>query len=223
MSTLKRYVPFPTWRLHLTLFYTGVILAVGLAAMPEASALQVSPTTLTFQAVQGGTSPPSQIVNVFKSTNHLVSWHSSESGNATWVNVSPATGIIARSAQVSVSVNPAGLAVGTYATTVTFTATKGASVSLPVTFTVAAASSSPPSSSAATLTWNPDTSTNLAGYKLYVGTASGVYSSSISLGNVTSYTVPNLLIGNTYYFAVTAYNNSGIESGFSNEVSKSIY
>jgi fibronectin type 3 domain-containing protein len=119
-----------------------------------------------------------------------------------------------------VSANPAGLAVGTYTSTVT----NGAHVSLPVMFTVTAASSSPPSSnSTATLTWNADTSTNLAGYKVYFGTASGVYHSSISVGNVTSYTVPNLAVGNTYFFAVTAYNGSGIESGFSNEVSKSIY
>jgi fibronectin type 3 domain-containing protein len=122
------------------------------------------------------------------------------------------------------SVNPAGLAVGTYGTVVTFTMTNGASVSLPVTLTVTAASPSPPSSnSTATLTWNADTSTNLAGNKVYLGTASGVYSSSFSVGNVTSYTVPNLAVGNTYFFAVTAYNGSGIESGFSNEVSKSVY
>ena len=79
------------------------------------------------------------------------------------------------------------------------------------------------SGSTATLTWNPSTSTNLAGYKVYRGTASGGYSSSITVGNVTSYTVSNLGVGSTYYFAVTGYNTSGIESGFSNEVSKSIY
>jgi fibronectin type III domain protein len=86
-----------------------------------------------------------------------------------------------------------------------------------------AGSSSPPSSSTATLTWNPDTSTNLAGYTVYQGTASGMYSSSTNIGIVTSYTVPNLGVGTTYYFAVKAYNGTGIESGFSNEVSKSIY
>jgi hypothetical protein len=40
---------------------------------------------------------------------------------------------------------------------------------------------------------------------------------------VPSYTISNLGIGSTYYFAVTEYNTSGLESGFSNEVSKSIY
>ena len=224
MSSLKRYLSFPIWRLHIAPLFTGVVLTVSLAAMPEVWALQVSPTALTFKTVQGGTTPPSQIVKVFKNNNRLVSWRSSEGGNATWVNISPATGIIAHSTQVSVSVNPAGLAVGTYTTTVTFTVTNGASVSLPVTLTVTSGSSSPSSSSGtATLTWNPDTSTNLAGYTVYQGTASGVYSSSTNVGNVTSYTVTNLGVGTTYYFAVKAYNGSGIESGFSNEVSKSIY
>jgi hypothetical protein len=65
MSSLKRFLAFPTWRLYIALSCTGVVLAVSLAALPEAWALQVSPTTLTFQAVQGGTKPPSQIVKVF--------------------------------------------------------------------------------------------------------------------------------------------------------------
>ena len=222
MSSLKRYFLFPIWRLHIAPLFTGMVLTVSLAAMPDAWALQVSPTTLSFQAVQGGGIPPSQIVNVRKNTNHMVIWSSSD--NAAWVTISPTMGMIAHSAQVSVSVNPAGLSVGTYTATVKITTANGGRISVPVTLTVTAGGSSPSSSSGtATLTWNPDPSTNLAGYKVYLGTASGVYSSSTSVGNVTSYTVPNLGIGNTYYFAVTAYNSNGIESGFSNEVSKSIY
>jgi hypothetical protein len=221
MSTLKRQCQ--TGRVRDALLYIGVVLAISVSVLPDAWALQVSPTMLTFQAVQGGATPPSQIVNVLKNTNRNVIWTSTDT--AAWVTVTPTMGMITHSAQVAVSVNPAGLSAGTYTARVTITTATGAHVSVPVALTVtAASSSSPPSSnSTATLTWNADTSTNLAGYKVHFGTASGVYSSSISLGNVTSYTVTNLLIGNTYYFAVTAYNNSGIESGFSNEVSKSIY
>jgi len=211
MSTLKQY-----------LLCTGLVITVALAAIPDALALQASPTTLSFQAVQGGKILPSQIVNVLKNSNNMVIWSSRD--NAAWITVSPTMGMIARSAQVSVSVNPAGLSVGTYTAIVTITAANGGRISVPVTLTVTAGSSSQPSGhSTATLTWNPDASTNLAGYKVYLGTSSGVYSSSVSVGNVTSYTVSNLGVGNTYYFAVTAYNSSGVESGFSNEVSKSIY
>ncbi|MFN8008609.1 MAG: dockerin type I domain-containing protein [Terriglobia bacterium] len=69
-----------------------------------------------------------------------------------------------------------------------------------------------------TLSWNPNTESNLAGYKIYFGTSSANLSSSINVGNVTTYTVTGLTFGTTYYFAATAYNASGSESGFSNMV-----
>jgi hypothetical protein len=69
------------------------------------------------------------------------------------------------------------------------------------------------------LAWDlPTTATNLAGYKLYYGQARGSYSTSITVGKQTSYTVSGLTDGQTYYFAATAYDSSGRESGYSNEV-----
>src|SRR5205085_7771374 len=70
-----------------------------------------------------------------------------------------------------------------------------------------------------TLAWDPNTESDLAGYKVYIGTASGVYTTTIDVGNVTTYTVTGLAPGATYYFVVTAYDTGGLESGFSNEVS----
>ena len=215
---------------------TGVILALSVLAVPHAWALDAAPTMLSFQAVQGGTNPPSQFVNILKNNDRTLSWSSND--NATWASVSPTTGSITNSAQISVSVNPTGLAAGTYTGTVTVSVRKGGNISVPVTLTVASGSttSSPPLTSSPTLSgssgntvttvtlgWDPSTSTNLAGYKVYVGTSSGAYSSSLDVGNVTSYAVTNLGVGSTYYFAVTAYNASHIESSFSNEISKSIY
>lgn len=79
------------------------------------------------------------------------------------------------------------------------------------------------------LTWGaPTTNTNgtsltdLAGYRLYYGTAPGSYSSSLTVGNVTTYTVTGLTSGATYYFATAAYNAAGTESGKSNELSVAI-
>ena len=226
ITGLTRHLQFQARRRSGGLLCIGLILAVSLSSLPNAWALQAAPTTLSFQAVQGGASPSSQILNVLKNNDHTVSWSSKD--NATWLIVSPTTGSITNSAQISVSVNPAGLAAGTYAATVTVTATKGGSISVPVTFTVTSGSttglkSTSSSVGTVTLTWDPSTVTNLAGYKIYIGTASGGYGSPITVGNVTSYTISNLGIGSTYYFAVTDYNTSGVESGFSNEVSKSIY
>jgi hypothetical protein len=71
------------------------------------------------------------------------------------------------------------------------------------------------------LAWDASTSPNIAGYKVYVGTASRTYGAPIQIGNQTTYTVTGLGTG-TYYFAVSAFNTSGNESGFSNEISTAI-
>ena len=64
------------------------------------------------------------------------------------------------------------------------------------------------------LTWDASTSTNVAGYKLYVGMTSGTYGSPIDVGNSLTYTVTGLAKGVTYYFAATAYNATGRERIF---------
>jgi len=83
-----------------------------------------------------------------------------------------------------------------------------------------------PSPGSVTLTWTANRETDLAGYKVYVGTASGTYSfpgSAFVIGKVTSYTLSNLPMGQTYFFAISAYNSAGNESLLSAEVSKSLF
>jgi hypothetical protein len=72
-----------------------------------------------------------------------------------------------------------------------------------------------------TLAWDANTEADLAGYKIYFGTASRSYGAPIVIGTQTTYTITGLASG-TYYFAVTAYNTAGLESSFSNEVSATI-
>lgn len=74
----------------------------------------------------------------------------------------------------------------------------------------------------ATLTWNPNTESDLAGYRVYQGTITGQYGPPTDVGLSTTYTVtlPQLTIDQTYYFAVSAYDLAGNESGKSSEVSK---
>jgi hypothetical protein len=69
------------------------------------------------------------------------------------------------------------------------------------------------------LAWNANTESDLAGYKIHYGTSSTNLTSSVNAGNVTNYTVTGLSLGTTYFFAATAYDASGTESGFSNIVS----
>lgn len=56
-----------------------------------------------------------------------------------------------------------------------------------------------------------------------MGKTSGSYGAPVGVGKMTQYTVKNLVQGSTYFFTVTAYSTSGLESTYSNEVSKSIY
>ncbi len=74
----------------------------------------------------------------------------------------------------------------------------------------------------ATVRWQANTEPDLEEYRVYYGTSSRNYGPGIPVGKVTSYTINNLEEGKTYYFAVTAVDTAGNESGFSQEVSKTI-
>ncbi len=195
----------------------AVIILIGLGPISECSALTVNPTTLTFEAVQGAANPPDQTLSVYRKRTNQTSLTNSE--NASWITVSPTATPMTTTAQITVAVNTSGLAAGTYDTTITIKIGTKATRTVPVTLTV-----SPPPSATATarLAWDPVSDTTLAGYKIYIGTASGLYTRTITVGNLTSHTVDSLNTRTTYYFAVTAYNSAG-ESAPSNEVSKSIY
>jgi hypothetical protein len=67
------------------------------------------------------------------------------------------------------------------------------------------------------LNWNPNTDPSIAGYNVYYGSSSGVYTNVINVGNSTNTVVDGLVEGQTYYFAVTAYTFDALESDFSAE------
>jgi hypothetical protein len=73
-----------------------------------------------------------------------------------------------------------------------------------------------------TLNWTASASSNVAGYNLYYGTTSANLTGGINVGNVTSYAMTGLSPGTTYYFAATAYDASGDQSGDSNQVSYTV-
>jgi PKD repeat protein len=67
------------------------------------------------------------------------------------------------------------------------------------------------------LGWEAST-TPVDGYQVYYGLSSGDYDVTLDVGNALSVAINGLVAGLTYYFAVTAYNRSGHESAFSDEV-----
>jgi hypothetical protein len=73
-----------------------------------------------------------------------------------------------------------------------------------------------------TLAWDPNQEPNLAGYRIYWGTATRQYDYSVNLGNVTSYRFTGLTEGQSYFITITAYDTRNNESGFSNEVIYSV-
>jgi len=88
-----------------------------------------------------------------------------------------------------------------------------------------------PTNGAATLNWLPPTENmdgsaleDLAGYKIYYGTSPNSFPNVISISNpgLSSFVIENLPANITYYFSITALNSNGIESRFSNIVSKNI-
>jgi hypothetical protein len=84
--------------------------------------------------------------------------------------------------------------------------TAGLSVTLPGPYSVA-------------LAWDRSPDSSVTGYRVYYGTASGKYTNSVTVGNVTTNTVPGLEAGVTYFFAIIGFTASGIESASSNEIS----
>jgi hypothetical protein len=68
------------------------------------------------------------------------------------------------------------------------------------------------------VSWSNNSESDLAGYKIYYGQASRNYQWYIDAGNATSTQITNLNSGTTYYLAVTAYDRTGNESAYSQEV-----
>ena len=77
-------------------------------------------------------------------------------------------------------------------------------------------------SDSATLQWAANLEPDLAGYRIYHGTTSGIYGISQTVGKTPTYQYTNLESNKTHYFTVTAYDTSGNESLPSSEVSKTI-
>jgi hypothetical protein len=86
------------------------------------------------------------------------------------------------------------------------------------------------STGSATLSWTPpaqntdgSTLTNLAGYRVYWSRVQGNFPNSVTLDNpgLTSYVVDQLTPG-PWYFVVTALNDRGAESPYSNVASKMV-
>ncbi len=191
------------------------------APMPTISQ---SPTVLTFSAEEGAPTLDSQLLNIQNTGGSTLSWSLLE--NASWLHLGATSGTTTTETDsVNVSVDTNGLAAGSYSATVSVVAQDASNspVQVPVSLTIAAAPPPPPTDTSATLSWDPNTEEDLAGYNVYVGMAPGDYDPPTHVGTVTSHEIQNLTPGYTYYFTVTAIDTAGNESPKPPERSKSIY
>jgi hypothetical protein len=212
-----------TYNTTVTLSATGataktVPVTLTMTATTAGATIGFSPTSLTFTGTVGGTNPAAKPINISNTGGGTLSWTASD--NAAWLTLSPASG--SNSGALTASVNMTGLAAGTYSGIITVTASGSTNTpqQIPVSFTLSATTAG-----TATLAWNAGTDSDLTGYKVYRGTASGTYGAPLTTlpKATTNYTATGLQNGTTYFFVITAYDSAGNESTYSNEVSKSIF
>ena len=112
----------------------GVVttIAVTFTVSGPTVALGISPTTLAFAYTLGGTVPAAQTLQIAGSQSFTAAATTSTGGS--WLAVTPASGT--GDTSLSVTVNPAGLALGPYSGTITVTPTGGAAQTVAVTLTV---------------------------------------------------------------------------------------
>jgi hypothetical protein len=118
---------------------------------------------------------------------------------------------------------PAAADAGTYANVIISVSDGKASVSLAA-FTLTI---NQISNGTATLNWMPPTQNtdgtalmDLAGFRVHYGTTAGNLTQSVTVANagLASYTISNLSSG-TWYFSISAYTKTGVESDLSDTVS----
>ena len=148
-------------------------------------ALATSVSSLNFVTAEGGTPTP-QTFSISNAGGGTLVWEAAATGTGpAGLSVSPATGT--GSGTVTVAVNASGLAPGTYARSVTVTASgaSGSPVVIPVTLTVQA----PPEPGVYPLTYGNRASLLAAGWDFQARTASGAgRNTEQSSGAVVSYT-----------------------------------
>jgi len=185
-----------------------VTLTVTSATTPT---LTVSPLSLSFTYQTGGSTPAAQPVTLSSSS----ALNYTAVSSAAWLNATPASG--ATPASLSVSVNPAGLAVGNYSGTLTVTAS-GASNSpqkIAVSLAVTSASSGNPSLNVApgTLTFTYASGSTTSGTQTLSITSTGAALQITAAASGGSWLSVTPTTGSTSVTVKVSANPTGLAAG----------
>ncbi|HUI46754.1 MAG TPA: Ig-like domain-containing protein [Nitrospirota bacterium] len=193
---------------------SGSISASTTLTVDPATLTSIAVTPLTSALTNGSTQQFKATGTFSNSTTQdltaLATWSSSNTGVATISNAAGSNGLATAVGAGSAVISAAW---GGDSATASLTVTAPTSVTL---------SWSAPTSYSNGTPLNP--ATDLSTYKIYYGTASGVYTQVVSVPNPGSTTVTqtlNLTPG-TYYFVVSDVDTAGQESNYSNEMSTTI-
>jgi len=199
-----------------TIPVTFVVSSGGTTTTPS---MLLNPASLSFSGTAGGANPLAKTINLANPTGGTLTWSMTEPAAWLVLNITSGT-TTTETDQVSASVSFQGLAAGTYSTVITVAASGAANSpqQIPVSLTLSQPTTT--TTGSAGLSWTANTDTDLAGYKVHIGTQPGLYNPPITLGTTTTYTATNLASGKTYYFCVSAFDTASNESLCSNEVSK---
>ncbi|HET6932014.1 MAG TPA: choice-of-anchor D domain-containing protein, partial [Candidatus Acidoferrum sp.] len=196
-------------------------LVVPLSGTGVTSVLQLSasPATLAFGSLATGTTA-TQSVTISNTGNSSVSISQIAASGAGFTTSSIALPLsLAAGQSTSFSVTFAPASTGSLAGSVSVVSNAANSplaIALSGTGTLSA-------SYTVSLNWTPSSST-YNGFNVYRGTTSGGPYTRVdtSLVSATSYTDPAVTQGQTYYYVATEVDSSGMESGYSSEVSATI-
>jgi hypothetical protein len=176
--------------------------------------LAVNPTSLSFGSTVVGLSTTKSVTLSATGASVTVSSASSTSSEYTITGLTfPFT--IESGTSKTFNVNFAPKATGTASGTISVTSN---AMNTPLALSVSGTGAAPPQHSV-TLSWNPSTSV-VAGYNVYRGSVSGGPYTRVGSATIATpaYTDDTVQAGSSYYYVVTAINDSGIESFYSNQV-----
>jgi hypothetical protein len=188
--------------------------SVVLTVNPLVPGFAVNPANLSFAGLVGASNPTPSSLSITNTGAGSLTFTSAS--DQPWLVLSAASGTTPFTLQVRPSIT--ALQAGTYTGHVTL-AGAGATKAVTVVLTM----TSPPVQHAVALSWKASPSPNIVSYSVYRSTSlGGLYSLVASALGTVSYRDPSVQSGTTYYYVVTAVDNLGHESIYSNETQVTI-